>query len=79
MNEKSKYFMSSFINNFKRLQKKEDLNFTTENLTYYSMEDFCVKNLNGNDMQVLFDSNMDLLKATIKFLQRSNKEGTNAF
>ena len=30
-------------------------------------------------MQVLFDSNMDLLKATIKFLQRSNKEGTNVF
>ena len=58
MNEKSKYFMSSFIHNFKRLQKKEDLNFTTENLTYYSMEDFCVKNLNGNDMQVLFDSNI---------------------
>ena len=77
--KKSKYFMSSFINNFKRLQKKEDLNFTTENLTYYSMEDFCVKNLNGNDMQVLFDSNMDLLKATMKFLQRSNKKGTNAF
>ena len=68
--------MSSFINNFKRLQKKEDLNFTTENLTYYSMEDFCVKNLNGNEMQVLFDSNMDLLKATMKFLQRSNKEET---
>ena len=42
------------------------------------MEDFCVKNLNGNDMQVLFDSNMDLFKATMKFLQRSNKKGTNA-
>ena len=71
--------MSSFVHNFKWLQNKEDLNFTTENLSYYSMEDFCVKNLNGNDMQVLFDSNIDLLKATMKFLQRSNKEGTNAF
>ena len=43
------------------------------------MEDFCVKNLNGNDMQLLFDSNMDVMKATIKFSQRSNKKGTNAF
>ena len=34
MNEKSKYFMSSFINNFKRLQKKEDLNFTTEKIKH---------------------------------------------
>ena len=79
MNEKSKYFLSSSINNFKRLPKKEDLNFTTENFTHYSMEDFCVKNLNGNDMQLLFDRNLDLMKATMKFLQRSSRKGTNAF